>query len=232
MNIFEKLFVGPKVNPEEIARQEREAAGLKPAAVIKQAEESIEDLQTKRQEILNKHRDTVEEIKKFNIYKEDAQGAARTAMENDALSQIEKDLVVISKEINMLRENFDLQPEHSEVLNQRYERLQDLRDREEAVFAKTPIGAQLLDWRKEIENMQEKIQEVSAENAMEDTRNILRSKSEDLKKKITFATANDEQCIGHQKRIDRIDQLMKEVSFGEYDTKSPMYNTMWHKRAR
>ncbi len=231
--MIEKWFGGPKDITKELEEKPVEVVEVKaPKTIgdIKQAKEDIAHLQEKRQEMLDHHRDTIEELRALGVneYKPDA--APRTETVKDILNPIEEELVAISNEITEKRAEFDLQPSHVEVLDARLQRLEDLKAREEADFLNTPIGKDIHDWENKIEELEKNATDLRKSYAKEDEYMPLVKEAGELREKKRYAFINDKIAAAHADRIDRINRLTADVGSNLHDAKSTGYDDKGHMR--
>jgi DNA repair ATPase RecN len=149
MNMIEKWFGGPKDVTTEMKQKEPEVVDLVPAEEprtlktmndIKGAVGDIQHLQGKRWDTLQKHRDTIEELRKYGVNEYNPDTSPRTETVKEILNPIEDELVAISTEITEKREEFDLQPDRKEVINTRLFRLGELKHRAKKDFENTESG--------------------------------------------------------------------------------------------
>lgn len=146
---MEKWFGGPKdvgaelePHPTPAVNQET-SRDPKTIDDIKNAVDDVQGLTFERERKLEKHRDTVKELRDLGVNESNPDTAPRTETVKDVLNPIEDELVAISMEINAKREEFDLQPQRKEVIERRLFRLGDLKYRAEKAFYQTPSGNQI-----------------------------------------------------------------------------------------
>lgn len=239
MSIFEGWFGSKKEFPEEIAQETAtealavEEVQEKPKTIadIKQAKEDLAQMQALRQEILEKHRDTTEELADIGVREIPYGDVARSETYNDVLNPIEEELTALSAEIVQKREEFDLDPSRVEVLDARLDRLKDLEDRETAAFLKTESGAKIEEYNKKIDELNVQAQELAQTTSRENplVQEILKE-IRDLEEKRRYLVINDKVCGAHQDRIMRIRHLMSDVESVRHDAKSTGYDELGHMR--
>lgn len=192
---------------------------------IKQAKEELGELQTKRQEILNQHRDTVQELRDLGVNEFNPDSAPRTKTVNDVLNPIEEELQTISKEITEKRKDFDLQPNRVEVLTSRLSRLEDLKKREEDEFAKTPVGGSIMSRNETIKTLEKEVTAYrksisSNDKAVHDYFDEINK----IKEENRYDFNNNKVAHEHAEVMNRIEKLITDTSVNIHDAKSPEYD--------
>ncbi len=125
--MIEKWFGGPKdiaaeFEPNTAEREEQEIKTSRDPKTIDDIKNAVDDIQHltfEREKKLEKHRDTVKELRDLGVNEYSPDTAPRTETVKDILNPIEDELVAISTEINEKREDFDLQPKRKEVIERR-----------------------------------------------------------------------------------------------------------------
>ena len=151
MNMIEKWVGGPKdvgaeLEPktsETIDQEVKQAREPKTIEDVKAAVTDIQELTFERGRKLEKHRDTVKELRDLGVNEYNPDTSPRTETVKDILNPIEEELVAISTEITEKREEFDLQPNREYVIKTRQLRLGELKHRAEEEFKKTPSGSNI-----------------------------------------------------------------------------------------
>ncbi len=234
MNMFERMFGGPKDVVVEMHPKEQEVVEVVPQSKtiedIKEAKGEIASLQEKRQEVLEKHRDTVQELRDLGVNEFNPDTAPRTKTVNEILNPIEEELAMISGEITEKREEFDLQPKRLEVLDVRMKRLEDLKARAETTFLNTSVGADIDTWNKKIGELEMEASKLQKEYAKPEVYKPLIEEASQLREKRRYAFVNDKVAGAHADLIFRIDRLRADVSSTRYDAASTGYDDNGHNR--
>jgi|GEM_PF-4132570 len=218
MNIFEKWVGGLKdvskeLEPKKLESQqivkEDEVRVPKKMEDIKVAVGDIQELTSKRWDTLQKHRDTVEELRRYGVNEYNPDTSPRTETVKDILNPIEDELVAISQEITDKREDFDLQPNREEVIKGRQFRLGELKHRAQKQFESTPSG-------KNIAYIDAKIAAYFQQS------DLYRKEIADLRDKQVEFFNNDKVAHTYVTIIERIEHLSAQLT--DMLTKSKRYD--------
>lgn len=158
MGIFER-FGGPKNVMEELEEQPPQTEEVSPKKDPKTIEDvkntmgEIRILQSERRSILDKHRKTVDALRDLGVNEYSPDVKPRTETVKDILGPIEEELASVGKQITDLREEFDLQPKHKQVVQERLFRLRELEQKVIDAFYATPSGVTLNKIEHEIDRL-------------------------------------------------------------------------------
>lgn len=232
MNIFEKMFGGPKdvssgmeEKKPETTEPVKEESKNKTLDDIRRAQEDLGALQSKRQELLNKHRDNTAELADLGVREIPTGGVTRSETFNQILNPLEEELLAISSEINEERTEFDLQPHRTEILKNRMERLEELRNRDESEFAKTEIGQKIGELKSKTKEIDEQMKQYSREGNIYSTDLIsLEKEKNEVAYKINRIFLEDKIANTHAIRIDRINRLINDIEINTNDAKNTSYD--------
>ncbi len=232
MSIFEGVFGGSKhreaveeaemIVPGEAVIQEE----IKKKSIedIKQTKEQIAGLQGQRESLVEKHRDSKAELESMGVREIPVGGIARSETYNDILNPIEEEITKIGTEITELREDYDLQPNRIEVLNNRLKRLEELADREKNEFQKTVAGGNFYAMNARKLELNKQINEFISNHAQPAEYKKESEEFSDLDKKIHYEVINDKLISSHFDRLDRINHLMARTGSTRHDAKSTGYD--------
>lgn len=202
--MFEKMFGGPRDVAKEFEDKKTEEQPTEPIKEekrepktieeVKKAIGDIQELKHKRWETLEKHRDTIEELRRLGVNETNPDTVPRTETVKDILGPIEEELVQISKEISEKREEFDLQPNRAEVIDLRRHRLGELKHRATEAFYKTESG--------------NKVNYIDSQiNQIGQNSDIYRSEIQALEEQKEKFFETDKVAYEYKKTIDRITNL-------------------------
>lgn len=166
---------------------------------IKNAIGDIKELGSKRQDLLEKHRDTVQELRDLGVRELSPDDVPRSDTANEILNPIEEELAQISREITEKRKDFDLHPNRQEVLSKRMARLNELKERVEEQFDKTPSGEKIKSFEKQIYDLKHD----STKQNFEIEKEIYKIADEK-----SYLFRNDKLANDFAKTIDRINYLI------------------------
>lgn len=131
-SIFPKKEVAKEAVSEQASDIQQEPIPLaqekKPKTLedISETKNKVGDLETQKKELINKHRDSIGQLKNLGVNEKQADSVKRSETFNDVLNPIENEIKNISEEISNLRQDNDLQQKPKEILRNRIERLNEL----------------------------------------------------------------------------------------------------------
>lgn len=156
----------PASNEEQIPLiQEKKTKTLED---ISEAKDKVGVLETQKKELIEKHRENIEQLKNLGVNEKQKDSVNRSETFNDVLNPIENEIKNIAEEISNLREDNDLQQKPNEILRRRMERLNELCYINTKDFLSTETGEKFLEMIANNENENKTIPtELTLENALQ-----------------------------------------------------------------
>lgn len=208
---------------EEQPPQVEEVVPKKEPKTIEDVKNTIGEiriLQEERRNILDKHRKTVDDLRGLGVNEYSPDVKPRTETVKDILGPIEEELASVGKQITDLREEFDLQPKHKQVVQERLLRLGQLKQKATEAFYATPSGATLRKIEQEIDRLAKKEGAPSEEDYEQ------RNKLEEQK---IALFRDDKTAHNFAETVHRIELLeiqshdtLKKIDSAEYDERGQM----------
>lgn len=141
----EEPVVVAEITPELVPSEQKQERAPKTLEDVLAAKNKIGDLEIKKTELINQHRNSVEQLKNIGVDKKQVDSNRRSETFNDILNPIENEIKSIAEEISEIREDNNFTQKPTEILEKRIERLNELCYRNVKGFLSTESGKMFLD---------------------------------------------------------------------------------------